>query len=210
MTRRWFPATRASAGPTRSSSAKRTRSRPGLLALGLQPGDRIGIWSPNNAEWLLTMFAAAKAGLILVSLNPAYRIAEIEYCLTKVGCRALVVAERFRTSDYIAMLRELVPEVTECRPGELRAARLPELTTLIHIGTSDEPGFLRFDALAALGGAPERARLIEIAERMQFDDAVNIQFTSGTTGRSKAATLTHHGVVNNAIITGKHLQAGAR
>ena len=175
----------------------------GLLALGLQPGDRIGIWSPNNAEWLLTMFGAAKAGLILVSLNPAYRIGEIEYCLNKVGCRALVVADRFRTSDYIAMLCELAPEVAECRPGELRAARLPELTTLIHIGTDDEPGFVRFDALATLGGPPERAQLVEIAERMQFDDAVNIQFTSGTTGRSKAATLTHHGVVNNAIITGK-------
>jgi fatty-acyl-CoA synthase len=175
----------------------------GLLALGLQPGERIGIWSPNNAEWLLTMFGAAKAGLILVSLNPAYRTGEIEYCLNKVGCRALIVADRLKTSDYIAMMRELAPEAADCRPGELHAGRLPELTTLIHIGSGDEPGFLRFDALAGLGGPPGRARLVELAARMQFDDPVNIQFTSGTTGRSKAATLTHHGVVNNAIFTGR-------
>ena len=149
------------------------------------------------------MFGAAKAGLILVSLNPAYRTTEIEYCLNKVGCRALIVADRLKTSDYIAMMRELAPEAADCRPCELRAARLPELTTLIHIGTGDEPGFLQFDALAGLGGPPERARLAELAARIQFDDPVNIQFTSGTTGRSKAATLTHHGVVNNAIFTGR-------
>jgi fatty-acyl-CoA synthase len=173
----------------------------GILALGLQPGERIGIWSPNNVEWLLTMFAAAKAGLILVSLNPAYRIAEIEYCLAKVGCRALVVADRLKTSDYIAMLRGLLPEASDSRPGQLRSARLPDLTTLIHIGPDNEPGFLRFSDLAALGGEGQRARLAELAGLIQFDDPVNIQFTSGTTGQPKAATLTHHGVVNNLRLT---------
>jgi fatty-acyl-CoA synthase len=173
----------------------------GFIALGLHPGERIGIWSPNNAEWLLTMFAAAKAGLILVSLNPAYRLGEIEYCLNKVGCRALVVADRLKTSDYLAMLRDLLPELAEAAPGALQAARVPDLTTLIHIGPEDEPGFLRFDELAGLGGEAERARLDELAEQIQFDDPVNIQFTSGTTGQPKAATLTHHGVVNNLRFT---------
>jgi fatty-acyl-CoA synthase len=173
----------------------------GLLALGLQPGDRIGIWSPNNAEWLLTMFAAAKAGLILVSLNPAYRIPEIEYCLNKVECRAVVVADRLKTSDYIAMLRELLPESEANPAGALHAARVASLRTLIHIGPDDEPGLLRFADIGGLGGPQHHARLAELAERIQFDDAVNIQFTSGTTGRPKAATLTHHGVVNNIRFT---------
>jgi len=173
----------------------------GLLALGLRPGDRIGIWSPNNAEWLLTMFAAAKAGLILVSLNPAYRIHEIEYCLNKIECRALVVADRLKTSDYIAMLRDLLPESLETTPCALSAARVPSLTTLIHIGPDEEQGFVRFCDIGLHGGDREHALLAELAERIQFDDPVNIQFTSGTTGQPKATTLTHHGVVNNIGFT---------
>ena len=90
----------------------------GLLTLGLQPGDRIGIWSPNNSEWVLTQFATAKAGLILVNINPAYRIAELEYALNKVGCKALILAERFKTSDYVGMLRELAPELGQRDAGQ--------------------------------------------------------------------------------------------
>jgi fatty-acyl-CoA synthase len=97
----------------------------GLLALGLSPGDRIGIWSPNNAEWAITQFATAKAGLILVNINPAYRLSELEYALNKVGCTALVTADAFKTGDYIAMLRELAPEIdrsapVNCKPGVCR------------------------------------------------------------------------------------------
>ena len=124
----------------------------GFIAQGLQPGERIGIWSPNRIEWILTQYAAAKAGLILVNINPAYRALELEYALNKVECRALVTADRFRSSDYIAMLRTLAPELDHCVPGALRAARLPHLTTVIHIDDTNEPGFLNFSAIAAQGG----------------------------------------------------------
>src|ERR1700751_1022307 len=99
------------------------RLPPGTLTLGLQPGDRIGIWSPNNSEWVLTQFATAKAGLIMVNINPAYRTVELEYALNKVGCKALILAERFKTSDYLGMIRTLVDE-----------RRAPRLRTIIHLG----------------------------------------------------------------------------
>src|ERR1700738_1493896 len=106
----------------------------GLLTLGLKRGDRIGVWSPNNAEWVITQFATAKAGLILVNINPAYRLAELEYALNKAGCVALVTAARFKTSDYLAMLRELAPELRTASPGSLHVSRLPELRLVITIG----------------------------------------------------------------------------
>ena len=97
----------------------------GLLALGLTPGDRIGIWSPNNSEWVITQFATAKAGLILVNINPAYRLSELDYALNKVACKALITADSFKTSDYVGMLRELAPEIDRCAPGQLQSKRLP-------------------------------------------------------------------------------------
>src|ERR1700751_6118926 len=99
----------------------------GLLALGLKRGDRICVWSPNNAEWVIAQFATAKIGLILVNINPAYRVTELQYALNKAGCVALVTAVRFKTSDYLAMLRELAPELAHASPGNLHAAGLPEL-----------------------------------------------------------------------------------
>jgi fatty-acyl-CoA synthase len=178
----------------------------GLLKLRLEPGDRVGIWSTNNAEWVVTQFATAKAGLILVNINPAYRISELEYALNVTGCKALIVIEAFKTSRYLDMLQELAPEIADSVPGELNAARLPDLKTIIRLGEAKTPGMLNYAEVMASGGEPERARLAEVQASLQFDDPINIQFTSGTTGTPKAATLTHHNIVNNAYFVGAQMK----
>ncbi|ABM35792.1 AMP-binding protein [Polaromonas naphthalenivorans] len=180
-----------------------------LLSLGLQPGERVGIWSHNNAEWVLMQLATAKAGLILVNINPAYRTAEVEYALNKVDCKALVTMARFKTSDYLGMLRELAPEWEHGQPGQLESAKLPHLRSVVWIdeaGQGDEqPGLTRFSSLLASGN-PDDARLAALAFTLQATDPINIQFTSGTTGFPKGATLTHRNILNNGFFIGEAMK----
>jgi fatty-acyl-CoA synthase len=173
----------------------------GLLELGLNPGDRIGIWAPNCAEWTLAQFATAKAGLILVNINPAYRLSELEHVLRVVGCRALITATRFKSSDYIAMIRELVPELRDAGKP-IRSSRLPELRRVITI-SEEHRGCVRFESILVRGKQLGRERLEAVSAPIQMDDAVNIQFTSGTTGLPKGATLSHHNLINNAFFVGE-------
>ncbi len=177
-----------------------------LLGLGLVPGDRVGIWSHNNAEWVLMQLATAQVGLVLVNINPAYRTAEVEYALNKVGCKLLVTMARFKTSDYLGMLRELAPEWAHGTPGALEAQQLPHLNTVVWIDVAgqgeDEPGLLRFSDLIARGN-PADPRLVQVAATLKAADPINIQFTSGTTGFPKGATLTHRNILNNGFFIGE-------
>ncbi|MDG4853609.1 MULTISPECIES: AMP-binding protein [unclassified Mesorhizobium] len=169
----------------------------GFLALGLEKGDRVGIWSPNRWEWVVTQFATARIGLILVNINPAYRLSELEYALNKVGCKALVTAVSFKTSDYLGMIETLAPEIAKAEPGKLEAKKLPSLKIVIRMGEDNSPGMFNFGDVLAMAGRDEHDSLDRISESLKPGDAINIQFTSGTTGAPKGATLTHSNIVNN-------------
>ena len=178
----------------------------GLVSLGLQPGDRVGVWSPNNSEWVVTQYATAKAGIILVNINPAYRIAELEYAINKVGCKALILAASFKSSNYIAMVEELAPEISKSKPGEINSIRLPTLKTVIQIEGETNDGYFDFEQIPTLASTKDHQRIENLSDQLQFDDPINIQFTSGTTGFPKGATLTHFNVLNNGYFTGEGLK----
>ena len=178
----------------------------GLIAMGFTPGDRLGIWSPNNTEWVVTQFATAKAGIILVNINPAYRLHELEYALSKVGCSALILATKFKTSDYLGMINALCPEIASSRSGALHAAKVPALRQVIRLGEEKTPGMLNYADIAAAATPASRERLAELQAELQFDDPINIQFTSGTTGNPKGATLTHHNILNNGFFIGEAMR----
>ncbi len=154
----------------------------GMLAAGLQKGDRVGVWSPNRAEWTLTQYATAKLGLILVNINPAYRLSELEYALAQAGCRWLFASRELKGSDFVEMVAHIRP-------------RLTQLERAVFFETDE------WESLAAGPARPDELR--QRAEDLDFDDPINIQYTSGTTGFPKGATLTHHNILNNAhFVTG--------
>ncbi len=184
----------------------------GLRALGLVKGDRVAIWSPNRVEWLVTQFATARIGAILVNINPAYRLYELEYALNKVGCRALITAHRFKNSDYLEMLATLMPElvVRGHDDGPLHSERVPALEYIIHMGEGDVAGMRAYRDVLTLGARAMdrdgRAELASIEGTLDRLEPVNVQFTSGTTGNPKGATLAHRSIVNNGRFIAKAMR----
>lgn len=183
-----------------------------LLSLGVKKGDRVGIWSPNNAEWVLTQFATAKVGAVLVNINPAYRVPELEYALNQSGVSLLITAKQFKTSDYHSMIYELALELKEQHgkmDSEVHASRIPTLHRIVTLDNSNDashPGMLSWDGFIEEGKRASTAELRERELSLAFMDPINIQYTSGTTAYPKGATLTHYGILNNGFFVGEEMK----
>ncbi|KXO87432.1 fatty acid--CoA ligase [Acinetobacter venetianus] len=177
-----------------------------LLKLGLKKGDRLAIWSPNCVEWTVTQFAAFKAGIVLVNLNPAYKSHELEYVLNKVSCKGLIIASQFKTTNYQELLTRIAPEISFCTDKIIHAERLPFLKFAIKIDEQQHTGIHRFSDLVTPPTADQLDQLDLASQQLQFDETINIQFTSGTTGNPKGTMLTHHNILNNGYFVGEGIR----
>ena len=177
-----------------------------LLAIGVTRGDRVGMWSPNCAEWTVTQFATAKVGAILVNINPAYRLHELEYALNQSEAKYLVTADSFKSSDYRGMLYELAPELEHTAAGELESIKLKHLKGIVNLDDKKHAGMWRWNDFIELGSGITTEHLESIQSELQADDAINIQYTSGTTGFPKGATLSHHNILNNGFFVAESMK----
>ena len=184
----------------------------GLMALGIQRGHHVGIWATNYSEWVLTQFATAKIGAVMVNVNPAYRTHELAYVLEQSEANALILIGKFRNSDYAGMVNDVVPELKDSHPGELRSSRFPYLRNVIYIPPHDGPeawtpaGMWSWSEMLAKHTDVSQEQLATRQEECRPDDPVNIQYTSGTTGNPKGAMLTHHNLVSNGLYVGDAIE----
>jgi fatty-acyl-CoA synthase len=176
------------------------RCAKGFRAINIEKGDRVGIWANNCVEWLVVQIATAKLGAILVNINPGYRTNELEYSLNHTQIKALVIADNFKTSDYAQMIYELAPELYENDDAFFESKNLPNLKTVISLAPKNLQGIVMWDEFMDMGSEINLNEVLEIQRNLSFDEPINIQFTSGTSGRPKGATLSHHNILNNADI----------
>ena len=186
------------------------RTARGLMALGFERGDRVGIWATNISQWVLMQFATAKAGIILVNLNLRFRAHELDFVLKQSTCQGLVMQHEFRDCNYVETLRHLVPELDFCAPGQLHSQRLPQLRQVVYIGDDPPDGMLSWKAMLAAGERITTAELRAREASLTAHDTINIQYTSGTTGTPKGAELSHYNVVNNGQFIGDSMKLTER
>jgi len=198
-------------------AAESDRLAAGLLGLGFGRGDRVGVWSTNNIEWLLLQLATARIGALLVNINPAYRARELAYALQRSQVQALFVIPRFRGSDYVQMLLELMPELQRLDAAQFASREFPDLRRVVIYdpaapahSIAPQPGFTTWQAVLAVGEGVPAGQLDAAGAELDRDDAINIQYTSGTTGFPKAVLLSHHNILNNAYFSARAMHFSER